>query len=169
MSYDVYMAVDTGGEELHIEPYFDDVHPDIGYDSGGMTAVVTASGYARCGNYTSNVSGMWTRCLSAAAAGTEWWRWVGDDDVRLRERYEHMRDRPVDTSRLTLRDLEGKTGEELAPLMARAVEWGIEHLAELHESDPSNGWGDADGAVTFLWDIQRMCERHPKARLHISS
>jgi hypothetical protein len=31
--------------------------------------------------------------------------------------------------------------------------------------NPTNGWGDARGAVTYLWDLERMCEAHPKATL----
>jgi hypothetical protein len=52
---------------------------------------------------------------------------------------------------------------------AGAVKWGITNLGELRAENPENGWGDAEGAVTYLWDIQRMCEAHPKARLVISS
>jgi hypothetical protein len=58
---------------------------------------------------------------------------------------------------------------DLVPLLRAAVEWGVENIDALRESDPENGWGSAEGAVTFLWDIARFCEAHPNATLEISS
>lgn len=175
MSYDFYAEVDTGGSEPHyIEPFFDDALPAFVGDTTGDgvagTVMLTGQGYARCGNYTSNVSGMWAKCLNAAAHGNDYWlSWRGDDDRRMRERYESQRDREVDTTRLRLRDLEGKRMGDLAPLLRAAVDWGIEHIEELRDDNPENGWGNAEGAVTYLWDIQRFCEQHPDAKLGISS
>lgn len=172
MSYDFSIEIDTGGSEPHsIEPYFDDVHPALGDDGFAGNALLTTTGYARCGNYTSNVSGMWMRCLTAALELVpEARKWIGDDDRAWKARNpKSWGDREIETKRLCLRDLASKPCDELAPLLAAAVEWGIEHIAELHEFDPGNGWGNADGAVTYLWDIQRACEQHPKGRLYVSS
>lgn len=66
MSYDVSAVIDTGGpEKHHIELSFADTHPAFDTDGMAGTAMLTPSGYSRIGNYTSNVSGMWTRCLTA--------------------------------------------------------------------------------------------------------
>lgn len=168
VSYDFDIAVETaGGSSRYIGPSFDDCLP--GLDSDGMagSVAVTATGYSRCGNYTSNVSGMWTLCLTAAMQAEPRARvWAGDDDRALIERGVT---REIDTEHLCLRDLDGKTASELAPVLKAAVEWGLDHIDELRELNPGNGWGNAEGAVTYLWDIQRMCERHPEGRLVISS
>lgn len=172
MSYDFYIAIDTGGTEEHyIEPFFSDEHPALSSDGiAGVAVVVTERGYSRCGNYTSNVSGMWMKCLTAAAQNATWMSWAGDDYRRWKkERPDVYADREVDTEHLCLRDLAGKQADQLVPLLRAAVEWGIEHLDELREDNPENGWGNAEGAVTYLWDIQRMCEQHPKGKLRISS
>jgi hypothetical protein len=139
MSYDFAGLVDTGGDEpYYIEPYFSDTHP--AFDTDGMAGTAIMGG-GRCGNYTSNVSPMWTRCLTAALGSVE----------------------PV-----SLGGLAGQRCGDIAPLLRLAVEWGVEHIAELREINPDNGWGNAEGAVTYLWDIQRFCEAHPKCDLYIS-
>lgn len=173
MSYDFWVEIDTGGAEpARLEPFFDDELAALsGHELGGMTAVVTPAGYGRCGNYTSNVSGMWARCLTGAldhvelAAATEYRSWCGSDDRRLIERTG--RRRHVETERLRLLDLVDRPCEQLVPLLRQAVLWGVAHIDELRAENPSNGWGDAEGAVTYLWDIQRMCEAHPQGRLRI--
>lgn len=162
MSYDFYIGSDP------IE--FSDTHPGIAdANTGGATVMVTEQGYSRCGNYTSNVSFMWTRCLTAVLDKyPDAERWCGDDG-RLWNALHPAALVEVRTDELCLRDLEGKAGAELAPVLASAVEWGIEHLDELRQRNPENGWGNADGAVTYLWDMQRACEANPRDRLEISS
>lgn len=152
MSYDFAVEVDTGGpRRLHVEPAFSDTHPRLAADGMAGTALATAEGYTRIGNYTSNVSPMWTRCLTAALQAKQPTGYEG---------------RVAD---VTLGGLAGKCCGDIAPLLVAAVEWGIDHLDELRELNPDNGWGNAEGAVTYLWDIQRMCEAHPNAYLYISS
>ena len=171
MSYDFYISVDTGGDERHyIEPSFSDEHPAIEARVAG-NVVVTSQGYARCGNYTSNVSGMWAKCLTAVMNEVPHGReYAGHDAIDWLTRRPDLSDRiKVNLDRLCLRDLNGKKCVDLIPLLRAAVEWGVAHLDELHQDDPENGWGDADGAVTYLWDIQRFCEKHPQGRLEISS
>lgn len=161
MSYDFAVEVDTGGPEpLHVEPRFDGLHPAL--DSADTEAI----GY-RCGNYTSNVSPMWTRCLTEAAAvkPVGWWE-TGHRMHFVGDKWERVNPQPDDEIRLA--DLAGKECAAIAPLFAAAVKWGIDHLDELRELNPDNGWGNAEGAVTYLWDIQRMCEAHPKATLYVS-
>lgn len=180
MSYDFGIEIDTGGPERHhIEPFFSDAHPAFEGDGMAGNVMVTSSGYSRCGNYTSNVSGIWARCLTAAlkADPERAQKYAGHDDVASIMRYGRevtyvdgtKGTREVHTDRLCLRDLAGAKASDIAPILKAAVEWGVEHIDELHEFDPSNGWGDAEGAVTYLWDIQRMCEAHPNGFLYISS
>lgn len=154
MSYDFWMEIDTGGSQPYcIEPRFNDVHPAFACDGMAGNVLVTMEGYSRCGNYTGNVSPMWKRCLSVAypqspvSGITPLAKWCGT---------------------VALWDLASHRGEEVAPLLAGAVRWGIEHIDKLRLMNPPNGWGNAEGAITYLWDIQRMCERHPKATLRIS-
>lgn len=176
MSYDFYGRIDTGGHEpYYLEPSFSDTHPAFSED-------VADKGYGRCGNYTSNVSGMWRRCLTAAldevpearkwcAAGAKAFNASGRT-VSLRQpdgTWLHDQPMPEHPDDLCLRDLDGARMGDIAPVLHAAVEWGVEHINELREMNPSNGWGDAEGAVTYLWDIARFCDMHPNATLGISS
>lgn len=182
MSYDFY-AVTGPGDSDWVDPHFSDAHPAFSSDGAAGKVMLTEQGYARCGNYTSNVSGMWTKCLTAAiAAVPDLMHLKGADGRRMRERGVTMSTGrkddngnwivdpyPIDETKMRLRDLAGARMGDIAPLLARAVEWGVEHIEELREDNPPNGWGNAEGAVTYLWDIQRMCEQHPDATLGISS
>lgn len=138
MSYDVAVDLPDGG---HVEPYFGDTHPAFTTDGMAGNVRLTPDGYRRCGNYTSNVSPMWARCLTAVQG-------TGED--------------------VCLADLEGKTCGDILPHLVAAVEWGAEHIDELRDLNPPNGWGNAEGAVTFLWDIQRICEANINGTLYIS-
>jgi hypothetical protein len=146
MSYDFYIAVDTGGPEPH---YID--HPE--------------------GNYTSNVSGMWAKCLTAALDDApDALAFCGSDARDLLTRRPDLSDRvSVQLDRLCLRDLHGKEARTLIPVLTAAVKWGWAHLDELAEGNPENGWGNADGAMKYLNTILTMCEAHPLGRLEISS
>ena len=149
MSYDFSIDAPSGES---VEPLFNDTLPAFESDGIAGNVVLTAKGYTRCGNYTSNVSPMWARCLTAAL-----------QDVPQAKHYAHD-----DGKRLCLADLAGQKGWVIAPVLQRAVEWGVEHIDELRKMNPSNGWGNAEGAITYLWDIQRMCEAHPDGTLYIS-
>jgi hypothetical protein len=154
MSYDFAGRIDTGGPEPHyVEPYFTDTHPAFNTDGAAGTVMVTAQGYARCGNYTSNVSAMWSKCLTAALVqlpDSPLWDWA-EKDASLR--LGALADLPC---------------RDLVDVLRLAVEWGVEHIDELREDNPENGWGNAEGAVTYLWDIQRFCEANPNCDLYIS-
>ena len=144
MSYDFWLTIDTGGPEpVSIEPHFNDRHPVLNTDGYAGNVLVTERGYVRSGNYTSNVSRIWSECL-------------------MSEEASHFDQRVV-----RLSDLDGELASNVAPLLDAAVTWGIAHLPELELLNPQNGWGDARGALTYLWDIQRMCEMHPKAILRL--
>lgn len=153
MSYDFSITIDTGGPSLH----------HIEWTSSEELPQLRPSGQpgSRIGNYTSNVTPIWSRCLTAVVTheavpveAREWFGAGGDDGTLSRE-----------ASRLYLRDLNDRPCEELIELLRAAVAWGIEHIEELRELEPDNGWGDAEGAITYLWDIQRACEAHPKGKL----
>lgn len=165
MSYDFWMEVDTGGLKPHcIDPRFTDVHPALTSDGIAGNVMVTAEGYGRCGNYTGNVNPMWRRCLTEAHEAAPY-----ADDIWDAVRALHGT-QPLPTDGLVgLRDLAGRRGGDVAQFLDAAVKWGILHFDELREMNPPNGWGNAEGAITYLWDIQRMCERHPNATLRISS
>jgi hypothetical protein len=151
MSYDTYIEVDTGGPEPMSE---------------------------WIGNYTSNVSGMWSKSLTAAMQHVPHARkYAGTDDRRMIARYGHEINyvngtkgkRVVRTDRLCLRDLDGAQASDLIPLLAAAVAWGFDHLDDLRERNPENGWGNAEGAITYLLDIKQACEAHPRATFRVSS
>lgn len=93
----------------------------------------------RCGNYTYNVCPILVKCLGYAGKQVS-----------------------------TLRELDGTVCNDLIPVLKEAVDKGIENLVGLKKLDPPNGWGNAEGAIVFLWDILRMCEKYPKCTLRIT-
>jgi hypothetical protein len=82
------------------------------------------------GNYTSNVSPMWTLALTEA---------VGE--------------------RTRLSDTEGWSCERAAPVLARAVAVMGRDWEALRALEPSNGWGDYEGALKYLGRASTLCER----------
>lgn len=147
MSYWTYVDIDTGGPEaLSVE----------------------------IGNMTSNVSGMWAKCLTAATETVPAFASLKGADARrmLAERPEldYYRDNlAAFEERLSLRDLAGHSARELVPLLEAAIAWGFEHLDDLREDNPDNGWGNAEGALLYLLDIKNVCEAHPIGKLVVSS
>lgn len=174
MSYDFYIEMDAGGAEpLGLDTY---VWPEgievpehlRGFDLGDQPG----------GNYTTNASPIWARCLTAAlhtvpAASV----WCGDDTRRDIERYGPIvtyvdgssRERVPETAELCLRDLSGKECRALISVLAAAVAWGVGHSDELRELEPANGWGNAEGALAYLAAIEAYCRAYPLATLRISS
>lgn len=144
MSYDIWIERPDG---TSAEPAFNDILPGLSSDGMAGTVEVTASGNIRIGNYTSNVSGMWTRCLSAVRDG---WALAWPTGIK----------RPPLAATVRLADLHGLRSGDVADLLRRAVEWGTTNLDDLRADNPPNGWGNAEGAVTYLWDIQRLCEQN---------
>lgn len=69
-----------------------------------------------------------------------------------------------------LRDLQGKSGTELIPVIESAVSH-IRHpdnAVEYRKLNPANGWGSHDSAARFLESILKACRNHPKALLRLS-
>ena len=118
MSYNVYIEIDTGS-------------PD------GLTMV------EEVGNYTSNVSGMWTHALTRTPL----------DELRGRQR---------------LRDLKGVNCADAIPCLTRAVEHMTDHPEEYKSMEPDNGWGDYAGALAYLKALLDACRRHPKASIDVT-
>jgi hypothetical protein len=111
VSYDIslYLKVDTGGPEpITIWP-------------------------ADIGNYTANVSRMWTEALG-----------------------------------YPLSDLTDKTAGDCRADLERAVTDMTANPAKYQAMNPSNGWGNYDGALTYLDRLREACLAHPNALIHIS-
>lgn len=91
---------------------------------------------AELGNYTSNVAPMWGLALEKAG-----------ENIRLS-------------------DTEGRTAADVLPLLRRAVAH-MEDFPEVYTPmNPSNGWGDYEGALNYLRGVVEQCVKHPKAYLH---
>lgn len=128
MGYDIWLEMADGST---VDPAFGDTHPLLSEDGMAGTVAVTEVGYTRIGNYTSNVSPIWARCICAVSG------WA-----------------------TRLADIKGKSSGDVVAMLEGAVNWGVAHIDELREMNPTNGWGNAEGAVTYLWDIQRLCEQN---------
>lgn len=107
MSYDIYLAIDTGGEH---------------------SATV-----AEVGNYTSNVAPMWRRALGCSLA-----------------------------------DLHGTPAADAIPVLERAVADMAVNPGPYKEMEPSNGWGDYDGAFGYLHRLLDLCREHPRTTIEVS-
>jgi hypothetical protein len=147
VSYWTYLDIDTGG----IEPLSVEI-----------------------GNMTSNVSGMWSKCLTAALDTESALAHLKGADARRmvleRPDVAYYRDNLMAfEERLSLRDVAGQRAADLVPLLVAAVAWGFEHLDDLRDDNPENGWGNAEGALTYLLDIKDACAAHPTGILVISS
>jgi hypothetical protein len=82
------------------------------------------------GNYTSNVSPMWTLALTEV---------MGE--------------------RTRLSDTEGWSCERAAPILAKALAVMERDIDALRALEPSNGWGDYEGAAKYLGRVSALCER----------
>lgn len=101
------------------------------------------------GNYTRNVSPMWRAAMTAAAEqlGHDW-------------RGESRSD-----AQMYIDDTQGMTGADALPLFRAAEAWMEDHATEMRELEPSNGWGDFEGALEYVAKCRRACVAHPKATL----
>lgn len=88
-------------------------------------------------NYTSNVSGMWTKALG----GT----------ISLGE----------------LIDQKGERNADLIPHLAAAIARMTANPDEYRAMNPANGWGDYEGALAFLEWMLAMCEAVPEGNVDV--
>ncbi len=60
---------------------------------------------------------------------------------------------------------DGFTGGECLPIFRQAIVLMEDNPEEYKEMNPKNGWGDYEGALQYLRNIQRMCVNNPKGIL----
>jgi hypothetical protein len=76
----------------------------------------------------------------------------------------------TDAMGVHLRELDGKLGSELIPIIEPAVAKlkDPSNHDRYRAMEPSNGWGSLQGATEYLERILEGCRNHPKAHLHVS-
>jgi hypothetical protein len=67
-----------------------------------------------------------------------------------------------------LRDWDGRTARDVAPMLESAILDMTTHPAKYDVMNPANGWGSREGAIGFLAAILRACGEHPDAVMEIS-
>lgn len=67
-----------------------------------------------------------------------------------------------------LADLHERNAGDCINRLKSAVLEMKNNWAEFEELNPSNGWGDALGACSYLTELAEACEKHPKATIEIS-
>lgn len=63
------------------------------------------------------------------------------------------------------RELDGRTCEEMCPILLNALNEAWRDEAEFRKLDPPNGWGDYDGFLEILTRFTRLCHQHPRGVL----
>jgi len=91
------------------------------------------------GNYTSNVSPMWSHALAQSGA----------------------------TARL-LSDLDNTLAKEVGPILSQAICHMAVHPEQYEHMEPDNGWGSFDGALLFLVRFHKRCRQYPEYRVMMS-
>lgn len=138
MSYDVSFEIDTGGGEP----------VDVAWR-----------------NYTSNVSGMWTKALALPEKP-----WTRDGEQVIGSRPDgHGGYTKVPMFNHGVRLLDGAPASEVAGILASAVERMAGNPGDYLPMNPPNGWGDYDGALDFLRWMAETAATHPKTRIRVSS
>jgi hypothetical protein len=90
------------------------------------------------GNYTGNVSQMWSHAFRQSGAKPE-----------------------------LLSDLDGRLAKEAAPELAAAVSHMASHPEEYEPMNPGNGWGDHNGALRYLVNFLLACRYHPDFKVQM--
>jgi len=62
---------------------------------------------------------------------------------------------------LGIRTIYGLSGEQARPVLCKMREYMEDHWQEMLDMEPSNGWGSAIGALTFLSELIIACVEHP--------
>jgi hypothetical protein len=84
------------------------------------------------GNYTSNTSPMWRHAFAQSGAPNT-----------------------------GLADLNGLPAQAAADLLAPAIAHMATHPEQYEAMEPSNGWGDYEGALVFMVRFLQQCRYHP--------
>ena len=66
-----------------------------------------------------------------------------------------------------MRELDGKTGAECAPVLRAAVAQMRRTPARFKKLNPPNGWGSYEGAVATLGWLLSKCLAFPKATVRV--
>lgn len=66
-----------------------------------------------------------------------------------------------------LADFHDRTGGDCLDALNAAVDKLTADPARYRAMEPSNGWGDYDGALAYLTRLRDACAAHPKATIHI--
>lgn len=106
MSYDVSLTINTGIEEVNV---------------------------AECGNYTSNVSPMWSEALG-----------------------------------FPLSKLCGMNASDAVPHLRKAIAAMEDEPNKYRAMNPENGWGNYEGALSYLRKMLIECVQHPLCKIYIS-
>lgn len=67
-----------------------------------------------------------------------------------------------------LYESEGKPAAEILPALNKAVDDMAANPATYRELNPSNGWGNYEGALEYLRTFRDRCAEHPKALVGVS-
>ncbi len=68
----------------------------------------------------------------------------------------------------SLREFHHASCSEAAGPLAEAVARMEADPAAYEEMNPSNGWGDYEGALAYLRALAEACAAHPKCRIRVS-
>jgi hypothetical protein len=63
----------------------------------------------------------------------------------------------------------GKTAADILPMLRAALAKMQDEPAVYRKLNPSNGWGDYDGAVRWLTDVIAEFSKYPKATVEVSA
>lgn len=67
----------------------------------------------------------------------------------------------------SIRDLEGRKCSEIEPILRAGIKAMREDPKTYEAMNPSNGWGNAEGALGVLEELARWCTEVPDAELGI--
>lgn len=103
------------------------------------------------GNYTGNVSTMYYKAMPGLYPGGSKYNGHGEPD-------------PCSG----LPGISGLACGEAIGILDSGIKYMEDHATELRELNPSNGWGDYEGALGYLRDIRAAVVRHPKGVIGVN-
>jgi len=130
MSYDVWIAFDGCGHCGH------------------------TPGSYEIGNYTSNVSAMWSESMPYRPG------MIGAYSGDL----ENLPDDDDEYHRTGIAGLSGMTSLDAIPILQEGIAWMEANRERCKELEPDNGWGNYTGALKFLYDCLAACTINPQGR-----
>jgi hypothetical protein len=64
---------------------------------------------------------------------------------------------------------DGKLAKEITEKIQEGLAHMLEHKSEYVALNPSNGWGNYEGAVAFLQNLFNACLKYPNSKINIWS